>query len=83
MSHAIEKLRKKISDLLVERGQSPEFTDDVSLFNSGLLDSIAAVNFLMELESVCDVDLTDPDFDLSQMDTFTELKNLLRETIAS
>lgn len=83
MSNTIEKLREKLSELLVERGQSPEFTDDVSLFDSGLLDSIAAVNFLMELESVCDVDLTDPDFDLSRIDTFTELKSLLHETKAA
>ena len=82
MSNPIEELRNKISELLVERGQSPDFTDDASLFDSGLLDSIAAVNFLMELESVCDIDLTDPDFDLSRMDTFTALKNLLSEAAA-
>ncbi|MEW7007609.1 phosphopantetheine-binding protein [Lentilitoribacter sp. EG35] len=80
MSNVIEQLRKKISDLLVERAQPAEFSDTESLFDSGLLDSVAAVNFLMELENVCDVDLTDPDFDLSKIDTFEELKSLLSET---
>lgn len=69
-------LRQSISDMLARRGQTPEFADEDSLFDSGLLDSASAVNILLELESVFGIDLGDPDFDISQIDSFAEITQL-------
>lgn len=73
----IQSVRETIADLLAERGQGTEFRDDESLFDSGRLDSIAAVNVLLALETEFGVDLSDPDFDISQIDSFAEIKSLV------
>ncbi|MEO1380358.1 MAG: phosphopantetheine-binding protein, partial [Pseudomonadota bacterium] len=62
--------------MLVERGHEAAFSETDSLFDSGRLDSISAVNLLMELEQAFDIDLSDPDFDISQIDTFEQIANL-------
>jgi len=69
-------LRQSISDMLARRGQPAEFADEDSLFDSGLLDSASAVNILLELESTFGIDLGDPDFDISQIDSFAEITQL-------
>ena len=72
----LDLLRQNISDMLARRGQSPDFSDDESLFDSGRLDSASAVNLLLELETIFGVDLADPDFDISQIDSFAEITRL-------
>lgn len=72
-----ETVRNTIAKMLVERGQDAHFEDDESLFDSGRLDSIAAVNILLALENEYGVDLSDPDFDIAQIDTLQEIRSLL------
>ena len=78
-SEKLNLLRQSISDMLVGRGQPAEFTDNESLFDSGRLDSMSAVNLLLELETAFDLDLSDPDFDVSQIDTFAEIRQLVSQ----
>lgn len=47
------------------------------LFSSGLLDSLAATDVLMALESDHGVDLADEDFDILQIDTLAGLDTFL------
>ena len=78
-NQGLQNLRRTIGQMLQERGHAPEFLDSDSLFDSGRLDSMSAVNLLMELEQAFDVDLSDPDFDISQIDTFEQIAQLVRE----
>jgi len=78
-SEKLNALRQSISEMLVGRGLPAEFEDGDSLFDSGRLDSMSAVNLLMELEAQFDLDLSDPDFDVSRIDTFTEIKDMLKQ----
>ena len=78
-SDQLNQLRKKIGEMLVGRGHSPDFGDRESLFDSGRLDSMSAVNLLLELETVFGLDLSDPDFDISQIDTFEEITQLVSQ----
>jgi len=75
----LKLVRDTISNILVDRGQPPEFNDTESLFDSGKLDSLAAVNLLMTLESEFGIDLSDPDFEITQIDTFAAIMDLLQE----
>ena len=75
----LNRLHQSISAMLVNRGLPAEFADDDSLFDSGRLDSMSAVNLLLELETVFGLDLSDPDFDVSQIDTFAEITELVRQ----
>lgn len=78
-SEKLNLLRQSISNMLIDRGQPAEFADSESLFDSGLLDSMSAVSLLMELEADFDLDLSDPDFDISQIDTFADICQLVSE----
>lgn len=73
----IDTVRTTIAQMLVARDQNPHFDDDESLFDSGRLDSIAAVNLLLALETDFGVDLSDPDFNISQIDTLQEISTLV------
>ena len=70
-------IRETVMALLAERGKSTEIGPDDSLFVSGLLDSLAATELLMMLESRFDVDLSDADFDISALDTISDLEGLV------
>ncbi len=78
-----DQLRSTISTMLADRGHPRSFADGDSLFDSGLLDSMSAVNLLMELERLFDLDLADPDFDISRIDTFDEIRMLVGEQEAA
>lgn len=78
----IEKVRNTIAQMLVARDQDASFKDDESLFDSGRLDSIAAVDLLLALETDFGVDLSDPDFDISQIDTLEEINALVSSQAA-
>ncbi|MEO1702464.1 MAG: phosphopantetheine-binding protein [Pseudomonadota bacterium] len=75
----LEQLRQTIGQMLTERGHGSKFSETDSLFDSGRLDSMSAVNLLMELEQVFDIDLSDPDFDISQIDTFEQIVQLVSQ----
>lgn len=79
----VEKLRATIGDMLAERGHDKNFSESDSLFDSGRLDSMSAVNLLMELETLFDLDLSDPDFDIAQIDTLGEILQMVEQQQAA
>lgn len=84
MSNDPEKLiRTAISELLVEAGQSPDFDKTESLFDSGKLDSLAAVKLLTILEGELGIDLSDPDFEVEEIDTYAAIMELASEQAAA
>ena len=76
-------IREAISEILVDRGQSTELDDAESLFDSGKLDSLAAVHLLMTLESEFGIDLSDPDFEIGQIDTCAAIVELVETKAAA
>lgn len=75
-------LRAMIMSKLAERGHPPVGDHD-SLFTSGRLDSMAAVDVMMVLEGTYGLDLSDADFDIAKLDTLADLDALvarLRQT---
>ena len=76
-------IRTAISELLVEAGQNPEFDETESLFDSGKLDSLAAVKLLTILEGELGIDLSDPDFEVEEIDTFAAIMDLASEQAAA
>ncbi len=76
-----KSVRKFVETLLSERGKSADFSDSDALFTSGLLDSMAATELMIYLETEFGLDLADPDFDISRLDTIDDLKGLLSETV--
>ncbi|MCY1664289.1 acyl carrier protein [Rhizobium sp. SL86] len=69
-------IREMILSLLRARGVE-SVGETEPLFSSGLLDSIAATDVLMALESEHGVDLADEDFDILQIDTLQGLETFL------
>lgn len=67
-------IRNAVIDLLSARGQPVEVGDEEPLFTSGRLDSLAAVELMLLLERDYGVDLSDPDFDVSLLDTLSDLE---------
>lgn len=78
----MNSIRATIDELLAERGKPTGFDDAQSLFDSGLLDSLAAVKLLMKLEMDFGLDLSDPDFDISRIDTFEDIAAMVSEGVA-
>lgn len=68
-----------VNEMLTERGKTPSIQPEDALFTSGLLDSLAATELMMALESDFGIDLADADFDISQLDTLAELETLVAE----
>tara|TARA_R110002020_G_scaffold232768_1_gene444258 strand:+ start:2262 stop:2474 length:213 start_codon:yes stop_codon:yes gene_type:complete len=62
--------------ILNERGIA-SVGETEGLFSSGLLDSIAATEVLIALESDYGVDLSDEDFDILQIDTLQSIEVFL------
>ena len=77
----IRIIRDAISEILIDRGQKPEFEDTESLFDSGKLDSLAAVKLLMMLETSFDLDLGDPDFEIDRIDTLAAIAELVDDSV--
>jgi acyl carrier protein len=71
-------IRETIHALLAERGHIRPVGDDESLFFSGLLDSLAATQVMLALESDHGIDLADSDFDIARLDTIAEIEGLTR-----
>ncbi|MGD9915263.1 MAG: acyl carrier protein [Rhizobiaceae bacterium] len=74
---SVQPLRDLLADKLAQRGDTRPLGDDDSLFLSGRLDSLAATEAMLLLESAYAVDLADADFDVTRMDTINELKAFL------
>lgn len=74
---SVQPLRDLLADKLAQRGDNRPLGDDDSLFLSGRLDSLAATEAMLMLESEYAVDLADSDFDVTRMDTINELKAFL------
>lgn len=73
---ATPSVRDLITSKLAERGHPP-VGDHESLFTSGILDSMAAVEVMMMLEGTYGLDLSDADFDIAKLDTLGDLDALV------
>lgn len=82
MNNAQSAIRGSIETILAARGQNGPVADTDSLFVSGRLDSLAATEVMMMLEAEYDLDLSDPDFDMSRLDTIADLTQLVMEKAA-
>ena len=82
METNLEALRDTISKMLIKRGQVAEFCDQESLFDSGMLDSLSAVNLMLQLEAEFSVDIADPEFDISHIDTFADIRQIIAQAAA-
>ncbi len=70
-------INEVVISMLADRGKPAEIDSNEAIFTSGLLDSLAATELMMALESEYGVDLADADFDISQLDTIAELETLV------
>lgn len=82
--YASIRIRKVILESLAERGLGP-VGENEGLFSTGLLDSLAATEVLVALETGYGIDLTDEDFDILEIDTLAGIEQLVtgRRQIAS
>lgn len=74
--YASASVRETILQILAERKLGPAGEHD-PLFSSGLLDSLAATEVLIQLESEYGVDLSDEDFDISRIDTLHSIEEMI------
>ena len=73
---ASARIRRMILDTLAER-RIPAPGENDGLFTSGLLDSLAATEVLVALETEHGIDLTDADFDISAINTLDGIERLV------
>jgi acyl carrier protein len=73
----VEKLRSAIFALLATKGHRNPVTDTDSLFVSGRLDSHAATEVIMILESDFGIDLSNADFDIMALDTIASMAEFI------
>ena len=67
--HIRSKLREHISQRLLMKHDSGAFTDSESLFFSGRLDSVDAIEIISLLESEYGIDFAKIEFDITLLDT--------------
>jgi acyl carrier protein len=73
---ASARIRNVILDSLAERGLGA-IGEHESLFSTGLLDSLAATEVLVALETGYGIDLADEDFDILAIDTLAGIEQLV------
>ena len=78
MDH-ITEIRQFVKKLLTARGDKQPFTDTSSIFLSGRLSSVDAVELVVLLEELCEVDFAVTGFDQSQIDTIDAIQLLIKE----
>jgi acyl carrier protein len=78
----IEQLRATVGGLLVARGDRNPFSDTEPLFTAGRLDSLAATELIIALEQDYGLDLASADFDISALDTLSDLSKLVADSKA-
>lgn len=71
-----------VTEMLSERGKRTDITANDPIFTSGLLDSLAATELMMRLETDYGIDLADADFDIAQLDTIGDLEALVSRQAA-
>ncbi|KRL05007.1 D-alanine--poly(phosphoribitol) ligase subunit DltC [Liquorilactobacillus oeni] len=64
-------MKEKVIGILEDLTGSQEIADnlDINLYDEGLLDSMATVQLLLELQSQCGVDVPVSEFERSEWDT--------------
>ena len=72
-----KNIRDLVITMLAEHGHRGDIGEHDSLFFSGKLDSLAATQVMMTLEQDFGIDLTDADFDISQLDTIARIEALV------
>jgi acyl carrier protein len=78
----IDRLRNTVGEILVARGDRNPFSNDEPLFTAGRLDSLAATELIVALEQDYGLDLASADFDVSALDTLTDLSKLVSDAKA-
>ena len=73
------KVRGFIDNLLRERDDSAGFSDSESLFASGRLESLAAVELVVFLEQEFGVDFSKIDFQIDRIDSIDLIANFCEE----
>jgi acyl carrier protein len=76
------KLRAFIGELLLKKDDTDNFADSDSLFASGRLDSLAAVDVVAFLEEEFAVDFQDTDFEIDRIDSIDAIVTLVGNAIA-
>lgn len=72
-----QSIQDVVKSMMAARGNAQEISKDEPIFTSGLLDSLAATELMMTLESDFGIDLADADFDISKLDTLADLEGLI------
>jgi acyl carrier protein len=73
-----ERLRGIVAELLAQKGDGAPFADGDSLFLSGRLDSMAATQLIMAIESEFGIEIGGADFDVSILDSIEEMTALVK-----
>lgn len=80
MIDTVTRLHSIIADMLAQRGDRAPIMPDESLFVSGRLDSLAATEMIIVLESEFGIDVSSPDFDVAALDTLADMERLVTAT---
>jgi acyl carrier protein len=76
MDH-IAEVRQFLKQVLAGRDDRQPFTDSTSLFLSGRLSSVDAVDLVVFLEERCAIDFTEVGFDQSKIDSIDAIRLLI------
>lgn len=79
MPNIVAILQDKITAMLAAKGVSHQFGPDDPLFTEGLLDSLAATEIMMMLETDYGVDTAADNFDIMRIDTIAGMAALVAE----
>jgi acyl carrier protein len=74
----IDEVRQFFKKLLALRGDRKPFSDQSSIFLSGRLGSVDAVEVVVLLEEKFGIDFTETGFDQSQIDSIEAIETLIR-----
>ena len=76
------EIRRHIEQRLRLKGKDIEFDNQISLFASGLLDSLAMLHMIMFLEERFHVDFDIATFDPTQLDTPEQLTKFIADYLS-
>ncbi len=77
MSNPAERIKAAVTEMLAAKNDHAPIDPEESLFETGRLDSLAATELIVLLESEFGVDVAGPDFDISQLDNLSSLEKLV------
>ena len=75
----IDEVREFVKKLLAMKGDRQPFSDESSLFLSGRLGSVDAVEVVVLLEEKAGIDFNETGFDQEQIDTIDAIFRLIRD----